>query len=62
MCMQNVCKIYTACIQNVDHISTSFGIYFLYKIKRTMSAKFCIENVYKRLLKCVIYTFCIHFV
>ena len=39
-------------IQNVYHILTSFCIYFVYKIKRTMSAKFCVQNVYKSLSKC----------
>ena len=54
ICMQNctrciqhyVYKIYTRCIQNAFHISTNFGIHFVYKIKRTMIAKLCIQNVY----------------
>ena len=47
----DVCKMYTKCIQNVSHISTLY-IHFVYKIKRTIAAKFCIQNVYKSLLKC----------
>ena len=71
-CMQKLYKMYTKCIQNVCmqnayHILTNFCIHFVYKIKRTMPAKFFIQNVYKSLLKCgiyfhtyILYTFCIH--
>ena len=31
---------------------TNFYIHFIYEIKRTMLAKFCIQNVYKKLSKC----------
>ena len=51
----DVYKMYTKCIQNVYHISTNFCIHFVYKIKRTMAAKFCIQNVYKSLPKCGIH-------
>ena len=34
-------------IQNISHISTIFCIHFVYKIKRIMTAKLCIQNVYK---------------
>ena len=50
-----VYKMYTKCVQNVNHISTNFCIHFVNKIKRTMAAKFCIQNVYKSLSKCGIY-------
>ena len=55
----------------IYHISTSFCIQFVDKIKRIMPAKFCIQNVYKSLSKCgihfvykdflynILYTFCI---
>ena len=43
----DVYKIYTRCIQNVSLISINFCIYFVYKIQRTIAAKFCIRNVYK---------------
>ena len=48
-------KMYVKCVQNVSHISTDFCIHFGYKIKETMAAKFCIQNVYKSLLKCGIH-------
>ena len=32
-------------MQNVSHISTNICIQFVYKIKRTMTAKICIQNV-----------------
>ena len=51
----DVYKMYTKCVQNVNHISTNFCIHFVNKIKRTMAAKFCIQNVYKSLSKCEIY-------
>ena len=45
---------------------TSFGINFVYKIKKTILAKVCIQNIYRSLSKCethfFIQTFCIHFV
>ena len=44
--------MYTKCIQNITHILTNLCIHFVYKIKRTMAAKFCIQNVYKSLSKC----------
>ena len=49
-CMQKLYKMYTKCIQNVYmqnayHILTNFCIHFVYKIKRTMPAKFFIQNV-----------------
>ena len=46
-------------------ISTNFCIRFVYKIKRTTAAKFCILMVCKSLLKCwahlvyILYTVCI---
>ena len=52
MCATDVYKMYTKCIQNVSHISRIFWIHFVYKIKRTTAAKFCIQNVYKSLSKC----------
>ena len=59
-CTKCIQLMYTKCIQNaykmyIYHTSTSFCIYFVYKIKRTMPAKFCIQNVYKSLLKCEIH-------
>ena len=36
--------MYTKCTQNVYHISTSFCIHFVYKIKRTIPAEFCTQN------------------
>ena len=53
--------MYTKCIQNVYHISTSFCTQFVNKIKRTMPAKFCIQNVYKTLSKCGIHFVDKHF-
>ena len=55
-------KMYTKCTQNVYHISTNFCIYFVYKIKKTMAAKFCIQNVYKSLSECGIHFVYKHFV
>ena len=37
-------------------------IHFVYKIKRTILAKFCTQNVYKSLLKCGIHFVYNHFV
>ena len=54
--------MYAKCIQNVYHISTSFCIDFVYKSKRTMPAKFCIQNVCKSLPKCGINFVYKHFV
>ena len=58
--------MYTKCIQNnVYHISTNFCIHFVYKIKRTMAPKFCIQNVQKFVQMWdtfCLQTFCIHFV
>ena len=58
-CMQ---LMYTKWMQNVYHISTNLCIHFVYKIKRTMPAKFCIQNLYKSLLKCGIHFVYEHFV
>ena len=54
--------MYTKCTQNVYSISENFCIHFVYKIKRTMAAKFCIPIVYKSLSKCWIHFVCKHFV
>ena len=57
----DVLKMYAECIQNVCHISTNFCIHFVYKIKKTMPAKFYIQNVYKSLSKCgthFVYNYC----
>ena len=40
---------------------TNFYIHFIYEIKRTMLAKFCIQNVYKKLSKCSKHFVYIHF-
>ena len=40
-----VYKMYTKCIQNVSHISSNFCLQFVYKIKRTMTAKICRQNI-----------------
>ena len=55
--------MYTIYIQNVSHISTNFCIHYVYNTKRTMIAKFFIQNVCKSLSKCgiLLYTSCIHF-
>ena len=58
LCIHFVYKNYTRCIylmhtkciqnvymQNAYHILTNFCIHFVYKIKRTMPAKFFIQNV-----------------
>ena len=65
--VQDVHKIYKKCIQNVYHISANFCIYFVYKIKRTMTAKFCKQmytkvcwNVGFILYTNMLYIFCIH--
>ena len=50
----------TQCIQNVSHISMNICIHFVYKIKRTVVAKFCIQNVYKVCRNMVYITFCVH--
>ena len=71
-CIQKLYKMYTT---DVYKMYTTFQqafvyIHFVYKIKRTMSAKFCIQNAYKSLSKCgmhfvykhfvfILYTFCI---
>ena len=47
----DVYQMYTKYIQNLYHIFTNVGIHFLYKIKRTMPAKFCIQNVCKMYTK-----------
>ena len=57
--------MYTKCIQNVYQILTNFCIHFVYKIKRTMAAAFCIQNVFCGnvgyiLYTNILYTFCIH--
>ena len=63
-CIQNVYNIYVYHIFdiNVYHILASFCIHFVNKIKRTMSAKFCVQNVYKSLSKCRIHFVYKHFV
>ena len=60
---------YTECIQNIYHISTDICIPFVYKIKRNMPAKFCIQKYTKCIQKFVemwytfcTQTFCTHFV
>ena len=53
--------MYTKCMQDVYHILTNFCIHFVYKIKRTMLAKFCIQSVYKKLSKCSKHFVHIHF-
>ena len=71
-CIQKLYKMYTTDVYKmyIYHISTSFRIHFVYKIKRTISAKFFKQNVYKSLSKCemhfvykhfvfILYTFCI---
>ena len=40
--------MYIKYIQNLYHIFTNVGIHCLYKIKRTMPAKFCIQNVFSQ--------------
>ena len=64
---QDIYKIYTKYIQNISHILTNFFIYFVYKIKRTTAANFCIQmywkvcqNVGYTLYTNILYTFCIH--
>ena len=52
----------TKYIQNVYHISTNFCVHFVYKIKRIMADKFCIQNLYKSLSKCGIHFVYKHFV
>ena len=63
----NLYKMYAIYIQNnVSHISTNFFIHYVYNTKRTMIAKFFIQNVCKSLSKCgihfvyILYTFFIH--
>ena len=58
----DVYKMYTKFKQNVYHVLTNFFIHFVYKIRRTMPAKFCIQNVYKSLSKCGLYFVYKHFV
>ena len=41
--------MYIKCTQNMPHFD-NFFTYFVYKIKRTMPAGFCIQNVYKSCL------------
>ena len=57
----DVYKMYTKCIENIYPLSTNFFIHFEYKIKRTMAAKFCIQNLDKR-MKYVIHFVYKHFV
>ena len=59
---KTVQDVYNWCIQNVCHISTNFCRRFVYKVKRTMPAKFCIQNVDKSLSKCGIHFVYKHFV
>ena len=49
--LQNVYKMYTKCIPHFDKLC----IHLIYKIKRTIAAKFCTRNVYKSLSKCEIH-------
>ena len=44
--------MYIKCIPHFDKL---LYIHFVYKIKRTMGAKFCIQNVHKSLSKCGIH-------
>ena len=48
-------------MQIVYRILINFCIYFVYKIKRTTPAKFCIQSVYKSLSKCGIHFVYKHF-
>ena len=57
----DVYKIYTKCMQIAYRILINFCIYFVYKIKRTTPAKFCIQSVYKSLSKCGIHFVYKHF-
>ena len=52
LCTKIVQDVYNWCIQNVYHILANLCTHFVYKIKRTMPAKFYIQNVYKSLSKC----------
>ena len=54
--------MYAIYIQNnVSHISTNFCIHYVYNTKRTMIAKFFIQNVCKSFVE-MWDTFCIHLV
>ena len=55
-------KMYTKYIQNVSHIPTNVFIHFVYKVKRTMAAELCIQNVNKSLsnMGYILYTSFIH--
>ena len=46
---------YAKCIQNVSPILSNFCNNFVYKIKKIMVANFCMQNVFKSLLKCRIH-------
>ena len=67
-CIQQIYTEYTKCIENLSHILTKFCIHFILytKIKRTMAAKLCKQNINKSLLECgmyfayILYIFCIH--
>ena len=65
-CTRCIQLMYTKCIQNLSKMYTTFWqnffIHFVYKIRRTMPAKFCIQNVYKSLSKCGINFVYKHFV
>ena len=56
----DVYKMYARCLQNVSQISINFCMHFVYKIKRTMAAKICIQNVYLQKFIEMWDTFCIH--
>ena len=55
-------KICTKCIQNISRILTNFCLHFVYKIKRTMAAKSCMQKACKSLSKCgyILHILCIH--
>ena len=57
-CSRCIQLMYMKCIQNVPHISANFCIHFVHKIKRTMAAKFCIQQKFVEIWD----TFWIHFV
>ena len=61
-CTKFIQLMYTKCIQNVSHISKNFCTHFVLKIKRTVAAKFCIQNAHKSLKNVgyILYTFCMH--
>ena len=54
--------MYTKFLENVSHILTNLCISFVYKIKRTVAAKICIQNVYIQKSIEMWDTFCVHLV